>query len=134
MKATQAEKQEIIKGLKEMIKPGDVVYTILRHRSASGMSRVIDLYVMGRDNYGRPSPQRISWQAAKLLGYTYDMDREGLKVGGAGMDMGFHVVYSLSATLFPKGFKVGRKGTHSRNGDTSGFDNDGGYALNQEWM
>ena|ERR1035437_1828097 len=51
--------------------------------------------------------------------------------GGCGMDMGFHLVYNLGRTLFPEGFKVEGRG---RNGDASGWDKDGGYALKQRWI
>ena len=47
------------------------------------------------------------------------------------MDMGFALVYELSRELYPKGFKVAGVG---RNGDTSGHDKDGGYALKQRWL
>ena len=117
---------EAIENLRGIISVGDRVYTILRHRSASGMTRWLDLYIIKNNE-----PRRITWLAAAALGYTYDFKREALKVGGCGMDMGFHVVYCLGRRLFPDGFAV--EGT-GRNGDTSGWDKDGGYALNHEWM
>lgn len=51
----------------------------------------------------------ISWEAARVMGdpikqggkYVQDA---GLAVSGCGMDMGFHVVSTLSAILFPDGF------------------------------
>ena len=85
---------------------------------------------------------------------------DGLIVGGCGMDMGFHVVYNLGRVLFPDGFPVvercdkcqdrpgldglgrpcktckgtGQKPARGRNGDMSGWDKDGGYALKQRWL
>jgi hypothetical protein len=78
------------------------------------------------------------------------------------MDMGFAVVYDVSRRLFPDGFGVKcysdectfrpsskeeaatcndglEKGItphkfYGRNGDPSGWDNDGGYALNHRWI
>lgn len=143
---------EAINDLRELIKAGDTVYTILRHRSASGMTRWLDLYVM-RDN----KPRRITWTAARAIGWTYDRNYDAVKVGGCGMDMGFHAVYTLSHYLFREGFGIegtdalGRKVRpltkakaakavekgfkfYGRNGDASGWDNDGGYALNHEWL
>lgn len=117
---------EAIENLRGIISVGDRVYTVLRHCSASGMTRWLDLYII-KDN----TPRRITWLAAAALGYTYDFKREALKVGGCGMDMGFHVVYCLGRRLFPDGFAV--EGT-GRNGDTSGWDKDGGYALRHEWI
>ena len=86
---------EEVKKLRELLKPGDTVYTVLRHVSRSGMTRVIDLYVF-KDN----EPLRLSWSAAEVLGWGYDTKYEGVKVGGCGMDMGFHLVYSLSSALY----------------------------------
>jgi len=77
------------------LKPGDTVYTVLRHVSASGMQRAIDLYII-RDNM----PLRLTWLVAVVLDMTYSRKREGLVVNGCGMDMGWHVVYELSYALF----------------------------------
>lgn len=68
---------------------------------------------------------------AKACGFAFDERYEAVKIGGCGMDMGFHIAYELGRVLFPEGFKVDGVG---RNGDTSGWDNDGGYALYQRWM
>lgn len=137
------------------LKPGDRVYCILKHSSASGMSRVIDLVVPyrhyenvypampadrakypGQTDYdAKPTRKfigmrvkRISHNAAAVIGWTYDMDRGGIKVSGCGMDMGFHTVYTLGAMLWPKGTK---KPHGTRNGEP---DTAGGYALKSEWL
>lgn len=121
--------------LRKLLKPGDTVYTVLRHRSASGMSRVIDVFVIRKTEYGRKEyePRRLAHMVARALGRTYDDRYEGVKSNGVGMDMGFELIYNLGRALFPNGFKL-RKGEHGRNGDTSGFDKDGGYALNHKWL
>jgi hypothetical protein len=130
MNATQrAEQAEAIKMLRKWLKPGDTVYTVLRHVSKSGMSRRIDLYKITKDG-----PLFLTGYAARAIDSRWDCEDGGIIVGGCGMDMGFHLVYTLGRVLFPKGFKVGRKGTHARNGDKSGHDNDGGYALNHCWL
>lgn len=121
---TTTEQSEAIASLRKLLKAGSTVYTVLRHVSTSGMTRHIDLYTIKNNQ-----PQRISWSAAKAMGYTLKDD--GIVTQGCGMDMGFHLVYNLGRTLFPKGFKV--KGV-GRNGDTSGHDKNGGYALNHRWM
>lgn len=107
------------------INPGDTIYTKVNHVSRSGMSRNISVYVM-RDN----SPVDISTSAATVLGNPIAGDG-GVKMVGCGMDMGFALVYDLSWRLFPEGFKVVGIG---RNGDKSGFDKDGGYAMQQRWL
>ena len=128
MKASKplSERDESIKMLRKLLKPGATVYCILRHRSASGMSRLIDFCII-RDN----EPRWISYHVGRILDLKRPRDKDGLRVGGCGMDMGFDVVYSLGRALFPKGFKVEGRG---RNGDTSGHDNDGGYALQSRWL
>jgi hypothetical protein len=65
----------------------------------------------------------IGWLAARAMGDRYDRDRQGIKIGGCGMDMGFSLVYDLGRTLYPRGFKVNGRGRK-----------DGGYALKQEWL
>lgn len=96
----KAERQEALEELREIIKPGDTVHTILRHVSRSGMQRIIDPLVIkdGEHRY-------IRWQASQLIGAKMDRDRDGLKIGGCGMDMGFHLVYSLSHALYGDGYQ-----------------------------
>lgn len=86
------------------------VYTNLLHTSRSGMFRVIGVIII-RDN----KPIDISTWAAKALGWKWDRDRNGVEVTGAGMDMGFHLVYELSSVLY-------------------GYKNRGGYKLEQKWL
>lgn len=142
MKASKQEREEALARLRAVLKPGDTVYTILRHVSRSGMQRSIGL-VYVKDNV--PSDW-ITGQVAKVLGWALDRDRYGVKVSGCGMDMGFHLVYSLSHALFPKGFGcVGERcpsNDHS-NGDRDyslhhaereHWHKDGGYALLTRWL
>jgi len=44
--AKQMKEAEAIVHLRSMLKPGDTVYTVLRHVSRSGMTRGIDCYVI----------------------------------------------------------------------------------------
>ena len=106
------DKAESIERLRSMMDVGNTIYTVLRHVSSSGMTRYIDLYVI-KDN----RPLRITWSAAQALGWTYDSQRESLKVTGCGMDMGFHTVYSLARVIY--------------NGKVDG---DAGYSLQHNWM
>ena len=93
--------------LSNILSEGDTVYTVLRHVSASGMSRRIDLYTF-QDN----KPVYLSGYYAMMQGE--EPPRDGYKVGGCGMDMGFHLVYSLASMLY--------EGTR------------GGYELRHEWL
>ena len=104
------------------------IYTVLRHVSASGMSRRISAYMIKDGGL-----VFLDGLIATMTGYKRHKTKEGLVVGGCGMDMGFHLVYSLSSAIFPDGFKL-KKGEYGRNNDKSGFDKCGGYALKQEWI
>jgi hypothetical protein len=145
----------------QSIRPGDTIYTILRHVSPSGMTRWIAPVI-----YQNGDPRYLSYAIAETGLYTLDRNRDALKVTGCGMDMGFDVVYNLGRILFPDGFGLpidhvpategawmAIHGTRpqskehaadcltrsftfkrGRNGDTSGWDSDGGYALVQRWL
>lgn len=143
-KAARAEQEEAREVLREILKPGDTVYTVLRHVSRSGMMRAIDAYVIEDD-----SPRWISTYAARAAGYKYSRKYEAIEMGGCGMDMGFALVYGLSRALWPDGF--GCIGQECPSNDHSNSDRDytvnlgrgihanhwhqsGGYALRQRWM
>lgn len=155
--ASEAEKTAAAATLRKLLKPGDTVYTILRHRNSAGTFRVIDLVVIDRDQFQKSYPLKpadqaaypgevdyaakpskvvrlpprirsIGHLAAKLTGYAHDNDRGGLRMGGGGMDMGFAAVYALGSALWPKGTP---KPHGTRNGEP---DRAGGYALKHSWL
>ena len=132
---TKAEKAEALARLREWLKPGDTVYTILEHVSSSGMSRAIRFVIPKVDENGKPYFLHPNHAIGAVLGLRFHTSRgvrsDALHVSGCGMDMGFACVYDLGRYLFPDGFKVDGRG---RNGDTSGHDNDGGYALKHSWL
>jgi hypothetical protein len=150
--ATEKAKAESARYLRKRINPGDTVSTIVRNVSRSGMARRISLFIVDEGKI-----DDITWEVARVMGdpikqrgqYVQDA---GLFVSGCGMDMCFHTVYNLGRILFPDGFgeegelshgrkirpqtreqaaKAVEKGAkfRGRNGDTSGWDTDGGYAL-----
>lgn len=86
-----ADRKELINFLK---KADYKVWAKINHVSRSGMLRHIDLLVI-LDN----RPQRISASVAQLLGYSQAKDGS-IKVNGCGMNMAFHLVYSLSCKLY----------------------------------
>jgi hypothetical protein len=79
--------------LLNILKPDDTVYTVLRHVSRSGMQRRIDLYTF-KDN------RKIYLTGYYAIMKGEESPRDGYKVGGCGMDMGFHLVHGLSYRLF----------------------------------
>lgn len=126
--------------IREWVKPGDTLYTQLKSVSRSGMSRVIQVVKIDCSK-GEPSLSYLGWNVAKALGWGYDDRKEGVKVGGCGMDMGFHLVYSLSHTLFGEYACLGpgkcmssfHQGEHYRDYTTEKIHHDG-YALNHKWL
>lgn len=109
-------KQEAMDMLRKVLKRGDTVYTVLRHVSKSGMQRRIDCYCIGEDR----RPFFLSGYIGKVLGLRHNYKKGGLVVNGCGMDMGYHIVHSLSSAMFR-----GSKGEYS---------NEGAYALKHEWI
>lgn len=87
--------------LREWIKPGDTVHTVLDSVSRSGMSRTIRLLLIQCQN-GEAITLHPNYNAARVLGYSQAKRGDGLIVGGCGMDMGFHLVHSLGYALFGK--------------------------------
>ena len=97
--------------LREMFAKQDrpTVYTVLRHVSQSGMSRDISLFIV-EDNRLR----NITYKVAIALGEK-PKDKNGrrvIRVNGCGMDMGFHLVYSLSSVLYTNEDRAGYKLSH----------------------
>jgi hypothetical protein len=86
-------------------------WTILKSVSASGMSR--DMKVITQYE-GRVID--ITWYVSNASSVGQLRERNGqrvVRVGGCGMDMGFHLIYSLSIALY-------------------GIEN--AYNLKQEWL
>jgi len=140
MKYTKDDIQNATERLTKLLKPGTTVYTSLKHVSRSGMMRHIGLHVTDNGEI-----KDITYFVGILTDYSRDSSDGGLKVGGCGMDMGFHIVYGLSRRLFPNGFKcVGDKcqsndhfnGDCPKRSEMRGrkHKGDGGYALNQRWL
>ena len=195
----ERERAETAEKLRQILKPGDTVYTVLAHVSQSGMFRKIDCYTF-RDTFEishtarmqklierinrllagtkrarrrgaffytwrrwendpltwrgslalaaariapgfqverRPNKIYLSGYVAEVTGFSRDKDSGALRVGGCGMDMGFHVVYSLGSTLYPNGYPCAGTGCRSNdhfNGEKNAHHRDGGYAFRQEWI
>lgn len=95
------ERESAINDLRKMLPPGSTVYTVLRQVSRSGMSRRIDVYAM--DPHG-DEPRYLTGLVSQATGFSFPRKGDGLRVGGCGMDMGFHVVYELSHVLYADGY------------------------------
>ena len=111
--AREQEQESARERLREMMKGDDrpVIGTILRHCSASGMSRDISLYYKDTN---------ITYLAGVAMGDNVRSSNgfNAIRVQGCGMDMGFHLVYGLSITLFCP----------------DKYDHASAYKLNQRWL
>ena len=139
MTTKEKDKAEARDELRARLKPGMEVLCVLRHVSRSGMQWVIDLKILEDGEL-----RGIGWTAARALGDRYDTKRDGIVVGGCGMDMGFHLVYSLASVLWREGFDcigLAKRGDergcpsndHS-NREHNAHHRDGGYALRSRWV
>lgn len=127
-KHSKAEKQEAFAWFHKHLQPGDTIYTILEHRSSSGMTRDIRLVILKTDDKGKPYALHPNHSASVLLDLPRSPKKEGIRVSGCGMDMGFHLVYSLASRLWPNG-------TPEPHGTRNGVpDSSGGYALNHRQL
>lgn len=119
-KFSKALTAEWLEELRKDLKPGDTLHTIVRKVAPSGMSRHIDVYRFTVED-GRVVKHWLSPRIAAVCGFTFDEKMECLRVPGCGMDMCFHVVYTLGRVIFPDGYR-----------SDTGMLKDGGFALRQE--
>jgi hypothetical protein len=118
--------------LRAMFPPGSTATTLLRHVSASGMTRWISVVHNDED---------VTWLVARALGTSTDRKYGGIKRQGCGMDMGFDLIYAMSRSLYAGGFTcIGDRcpaNDHS-NGDRDytphGHPTAGGYAVRHRWL
>jgi hypothetical protein len=112
----ELERGESIERLKDLFAGDDkpVIHTITRHVSASGMTRDISLMYVKEG-----AIHNITYSAALALEWPLSekSGNRAVRVSGCGMDMGFHLVYTLSRVLYR---------------DT--VEGDAGYALSQAWI
>lgn len=112
MKITALERTEQLNKLRAWFPKGSTVYTICRHVSRSGMQRTIGVVALMTDGKNTGVDIRHpNYSVSRVLGYPEDRQRNGVKVNGCGMDMGFDVAYNLARALY-----------------------DDGYALKHEWL
>lgn len=147
MSAKNAEKAEQMARLRDWIKPGDTVYTVLRDVSRSGMSRTISLVIIKDGEALHPN-----YAAATVLDRRVKSGfNDGIVCQGGGMDMGFELVYNLSRVLYPEYQCTGetkcKSSDHqydSRTKSRGPYSSDqgapvvithkDGYALSQRWL
>ena len=160
---TRYDRDEAKSKLRDWLTPGDTIHTVLRHVAPSGMTRHIDLYKLQSDEKRGIWKMYLSYWAAKALDNKVNVGRhDGIKIGGAGMDMGFALVYDLGRVLYPDGYPCHGENCHSNDhtnsqprtkqytsedcpgspcgsecdhvGTPDTIHSDGGYAFSQEWI
>ncbi len=88
-----------------------IAYTILKSVSASGMSRTMKVVT-----YDDGRVLDITWWVSLVSGVGTLTEKNGqrvVRVGGCGMDIGFHLIYSLGVALYGL---------------------EGGYKIKHEWL
>lgn len=119
------DKQEAIARLKQCMPKGTTVYTILRHVSASGMTRHISIVILQQNsnNGNAYYPIHPNWAVSKALNLKLVSKNgyDAVVVNGCGMDMGFNIVHNISTLLY--GWD--EKGKYSH---------EGAYALKHQWL
>ncbi len=162
-KYSKSEREEALARLREWIKPGATVYTVLDHVSRSGMSRNVRVVLLEKDDKGEPYALHPNHAVAVVLGLRRAKNGDGVVISGCGMDMGLHLVYELSHALFRGGFGCIGEGCPSNdhsNGDRdytphmddcpqtseevgtdipkkrahNHYHKDGGYCLRHRWL
>lgn len=114
--AAELERSESIERLRKLFAGNEkpLIYTIMRHVSSSGMSKDISLFYASSAGL-----TNITYSAAIALGWPLSekSGHRAIRVGGTGMDMGFHLVYTLSSVVY-----------------RGHVDSDAGFTLEQEWL
>ena len=87
------------------------LYTSLKHVSSSGMSKDMKVLAVKHNEI-----IDVTYYVGKIIGTLKERNGQRvIRVGGCGMDMGFHVVYTVSAVLY-------------------GYEERGAYTIRHEWI
>ena len=80
---------------------GSTVWLVIRQVSRSGTYRHISVHAIKNNqvNY-------LSFHVANVLNWAYKNKTNAVGVGGCGMDMGFHMVYTLASVLYGDGYAL----------------------------
>jgi hypothetical protein len=105
----QAKREEIINAKAQLIGnyelvDGARVYVSIDSVSASGMSRNMRVFVINNNQL-----YNVTYYVGQVLGWTVRDNKYGqrvIRVDGAGMDMAFHLVNTLSYALHGDGYAL----------------------------
>lgn len=97
MRYSKTDRAAALESFRRFCPPGTNLYTILRSVSRSGMSRTISVLAIHPDG----SKTHHNYDTAVLTGSPLVTGfKDGVKVGGCGMDMGFHLIDALSYAAY----------------------------------
>ena len=88
--------------LETQLKAGDTIYIVCTHVASSGMSRHLKALIV--DNEGKL--RNISSEIAEAIDWKTSKIGNAVIVKGCGMDMGSHLVYTLSRKLLKDGYAL----------------------------
>jgi len=74
----KTERDEAIERLRSWVPEGATIYTNTKHRSRSGLRRVVQFMVIAPDGAEKPDIFFIGYNVALALGWRYDREREGV--------------------------------------------------------
>ena len=94
------DKKDLERLLKEWFPKGSTAHTSIRHVNPKGTSRHIKVFAISGERI-----QNVSYYVSKLLNWKLTKN-DGVFVSGCGMDMGFHLVYTLSSILYKDGYAL----------------------------
>jgi hypothetical protein len=97
---------ESLEYLRTWFPVGSTVTTTVKHVTDSGMGRTIAVLASDPTN----GISNVSHHVARVLDWKYDNDRRGVYVQGCGMDMAFHLTYTLARVLYADQDSDGRAG------------------------
>ena len=95
------EEKDLERLLKQWFPKKGTAYTTVVHVTRSGMSRHIMVLVSPKKGH----IQNVSGYVADYLGWRFTK-KYAVFVGGCGMDMGFHLIYTLSSKLYGDGYAI----------------------------
>ena len=99
-KITPQERQEASDTLRELFPEGSLATTVLRHVSASGRQREISVIGVSHGEI-----VLADWLIRRAMDVRIGK-HQGIVRRGAGMDMGFDLIYSLSHVLYGDGYAI----------------------------
>jgi len=95
-KLTEERREELVKILRPFFRKNSTAYCSLKRCSNSGSYRHIQILATKKNRI-----YNLSCYVAELCGLSWKDDTSSVGVSGGNMDMGFHIVNTMSYYLYP---------------------------------